>query len=70
MDGETIVSGEVLAIMISETRGQVEEIRADTEAIRNMINFLVSCGVLGFYAWLLWSYRGNIARILTGWAGE
>lgn len=57
------LSGEVLAVMIAETRD-------DVAAIRRFIDFLFKSIVFGFYAWLLWSYRGVIGRTLSGWAAE
>jgi len=64
------ISGETLAMMIAETHAATEQVREDTEAVRNLLNFLVSAAALLFYAWLLWSYRGTIGRLLTGWAAE
>ena len=57
------LSGEVLAVMIAETRD-------DVAAIRRFIDFLFKTAVFSFYAWLLWSYRGVIGRTLSGWAAE
>lgn len=62
------ITGPVLAVMIAETHAAADQIREDTEAIRNMVNFVISVAALGFYAWLLWTYRGSFARLLTGWA--